>query len=149
LRRSREARALFEEALEFNARMDAPALVARVQVDYAAFLLQGDRPADRALAHGLLAQARAAATRLGMEALLRRVASLGEAGAGPEDLTDRELEVLRRIALGASNKRIADELFISLSTVATHIRSILRKTGAANRTEAVAQARRSGLLPAD
>jgi DNA-binding NarL/FixJ family response regulator len=149
LRRPREARALFEEALEFNVRMDAPALVARVQADYAAFLLQGDRPADQALARSLLAQARAAATRLGMEALLRRIASLGEAGAGPEDLTDRELEVLRRIALGASNKRIADELFISLSTVATHIRSILRKTGAANRTEAVAQARRSGLLPAD
>jgi DNA-binding CsgD family transcriptional regulator len=149
LRRGREARALFEEALAFNARMDSPPLVARTQADFAAFLLRSAVPADRDRAADLLREARATAERLQLRPLLARIDGLAAAGAPAESLTGREIHVLRCIAAGASNRRIADELFISLSTVATHIRSILRKTGAANRTEAVALGRRSGLLPED
>jgi DNA-binding NarL/FixJ family response regulator len=149
LRQFREARPLFEEALAFNARMGSPPLLARTQVDYAALLLQSDRPADQDRAGQLLREAHAAAARLGMRTLAERAAALAGAGGGAESLTEREIDVLRRIAAGASNKRIANDLQLSLSTVATHIRNILRKTGTGNRTEAVAHARRSNLIAAD
>ena len=64
-----------------------------------------------------------------------------------EPLTDRELEVLRLIAAGRSNQRIARELFVSLDTVKKHVTHLLGKLGAANRTEAAARARQLGLIP--
>jgi DNA-binding CsgD family transcriptional regulator len=57
-------------------------------------------------------------------------------------LSLREVEVLRLLAIGRSNRGIADTLCISLSTVATHVRNILSKTGSANRTEAAPYALR-------
>ena len=64
-----------------------------------------------------------------------------------EPLTDRELEVLRLIAAGGSNQRIAHDLVVALDTVKKHVTHILGKLGAANRTEAVARARQFGLIP--
>ena len=64
-----------------------------------------------------------------------------------EPLTGRELEVLRLIAAGSSNQRIARELFVSLDTVKKHVTHLLGKLGAANRTEAAARARQLGLIP--
>ena len=64
-----------------------------------------------------------------------------------EPLTGRELEVLRLIAAGRSNQRIARELFVSLDTVKKHVTHLLGKLGAANRTEAAARARQLGLIP--
>jgi LuxR family maltose regulon positive regulatory protein len=64
-----------------------------------------------------------------------------------EPLTDRELEVLRLLAAGKSNQRIAHDLFVALDTVKKHVTHILGKLGAANRTEAVARARELGLIP--
>jgi DNA-binding NarL/FixJ family response regulator len=52
------------------------------------------------------------------------------------------------VAAGRSNREIGEELFISGHTVANHVRSILRKTGAANRTEAAAYAFRHALIEA-
>jgi LuxR family transcriptional regulator, maltose regulon positive regulatory protein len=63
-----------------------------------------------------------------------------------ELLSQRELEVLRLIAGGASNQAIAAALVISLGTVKSHINHILGKLAASNRTEAVARARDHGLL---
>ncbi len=60
--------------------------------------------------------------------------------------TQRELEVIRLMAVGKSNRDIGQELVISLSTVAHHITNILNKTGASNRTEAVAVAVHHGLV---
>jgi DNA-binding NarL/FixJ family response regulator len=60
-------------------------------------------------------------------------------------LSQREVEVLRLVAAGKSNRDIADALCISLNTVATHVRNILAKTSTANRTEAAAYALRHGL----
>ena len=62
-----------------------------------------------------------------------------------DELTSREFEVLRLLAIGRSNADIAMVLEISLNTVATHVRNILAKTGCANRTEAAAYAMRRGL----
>ncbi len=63
----------------------------------------------------------------------------------PDGLSDREVDVLRRVARGLSNREIGTDLFISEHTVANHVRSILRKTRCANRTEATAYAYRMGL----
>ena len=63
----------------------------------------------------------------------------------PDDLTAREVEVLRLLAIGRTNKDVSLVLSISLNTVATHVRSILNKTQCANRTEAAAYAIRRGL----
>jgi DNA-binding CsgD family transcriptional regulator len=63
----------------------------------------------------------------------------------PDGLSGREVEVLRLIAAGRSNQSIADELLISLNTVARHVAHILNKTNAANRTEAAAYAYRERL----
>ena len=84
----------------------------------------------------------------------------GQAGAAPpsrraaaalpgmvEPLTGRELEVLRLLAAGRSNQRIAHELVVALDTVKKHVTHVLGKLGAANRTEAVARARQLGLIP--
>ncbi|MBO0789091.1 MAG: hypothetical protein J2P33_23775, partial [Actinobacteria bacterium] len=64
-----------------------------------------------------------------------------------EPLTDRELDVLRLLADGRSNQRIAHDLVVALDTVKKHVTHVLAKLGAANRTEAVARARQLGLIP--
>jgi DNA-binding NarL/FixJ family response regulator len=67
---------------------------------------------------------------------------------GDEDLTARELEVLRLIRDGHRNKQIADRLFIAETTVNFHIKNIVGKLGANDRTHAVIIALRRGLLEA-
>ncbi|MBI2873107.1 MAG: response regulator transcription factor [Chloroflexi bacterium] len=64
--------------------------------------------------------------------------------AGGEGLTARELDVLRLAACGKSNKDIASQLCLSISTVKSHLVSIFAKMGVASRTEAVLQAVRLG-----
>jgi LuxR family maltose regulon positive regulatory protein len=64
-----------------------------------------------------------------------------------EPLSGRELDVLRLLAVGLSNKQVADKLFISLATVKWHTSNVYSKLGVRNRTAAVAQARALGLLP--
>jgi DNA-binding NarL/FixJ family response regulator len=61
-------------------------------------------------------------------------------------LTPREIEVLENVAAGHSNKIVADRLDISEETVKTHMRSILSKLGASDRTHAVTIALRRGFL---
>jgi LuxR family maltose regulon positive regulatory protein len=63
-----------------------------------------------------------------------------------EPLTERELEVLRLIAQGLSNRQIGERLFLALSTVKGHTRIIFDKLQVQRRTEAVARARELGLL---
>ena len=78
--------------------------------------------------------------------VLDRFAELSRQAQAPETLTEREIEVLRLIAKGSANKEIATELNISNSTVKTHIASIFQKLGANDRTEAVTQAIRKGII---
>ena len=75
--------------------------------------------------------------------------SAGENGRGARTrLTRREIEILRLVARGLSNREIGATLTISEHTAANHIRSILRKTGCANRTEATTYAHGHGLVEA-
>ncbi|MCB9136644.1 MAG: response regulator transcription factor [Anaerolineales bacterium] len=64
----------------------------------------------------------------------------------PEPLTEREMDVLKLLAQGKTNKEIAVQLFITERTVKFHVSSILSKLGAGNRTEAVTMAAQLGLV---
>ncbi len=75
------------------------------------------------------------------------VAALLAEHLGEEDLTPRELQVLQLIRDGSKNKQIADQLSISENTVNFHIKNIVDKLGANDRTHAVTIAIRRGLLP--
>ncbi|MEU7004798.1 AAA family ATPase [Nonomuraea sp. NPDC046570] len=83
-----------------------------------------------------------------IENLSRRVGAALTEGASPtpELLTPRELEVLRLVTLGRTNRDIAAELFISAKTVSVHVSNILSKLGVASRGEAAAAAHRLALL---
>jgi two-component system, NarL family, response regulator LiaR len=61
-------------------------------------------------------------------------------------LTGRELEILECIVSGCSNAQIAEKLFVTVGTVKTHVRNILNKLGASDRTQAAVRALRAGLI---
>ena len=65
---------------------------------------------------------------------------------GEDALTEREIDVLRHIAGGNRNRDIADRLFISEETVKVHVKHIMEKLGASDRTQAVAIALRRGII---
>jgi LuxR family transcriptional regulator, maltose regulon positive regulatory protein len=80
-------------------------------------------------------------------AVLAQGASANGANARlAEPVSERELEVLALIAAGETNGEIAGKLFVSISTVKTHINNLYRKLGARSRTQAVARSRELGLL---
>ncbi|MEU8244734.1 AAA family ATPase [Nonomuraea sp. NPDC048916] len=109
----------------------------------------GDREgaASRLAVAAPLAAALRAAPLIGeIEALSRRVGVGSHQQEGSELLTPRELEVLRLVALGRTNRDIASELFISAKTVSVHVSNILAKLGVTTRGEAAAAAHRLSLL---
>ena len=71
-----------------------------------------------------------------------RIAALG----GPRRLTQREMEVLRLVARGETDQRIADRLYLSRRTINCHVANILAKLDVPSRTAAVMTAARIGLL---
>ena len=68
--------------------------------------------------------------------------------ASSRDFTRRELEILRALVDGLSNEQIARRMHLSTSTVKTHLRHLLEKTGGENRTHLAVLARASGLVVA-
>lgn len=111
-----------------------------VEAGASGYLLKDAPPADlveavHRAARGETVLAPAVATRL-----VTRLSSPAPA------LTARELDVLTLVASGRTNKEIAKHLFVSEATVKTHLVHVNEKLGATSRTEAVALARRSGLL---
>lgn len=73
-------------------------------------------------------------------------AQAGQLASAGTRLSDREIEVLRLLATGRRNREIAELLCITEAAVKTHVGAVLRKSGAANRAEAVALAASQGLL---
>jgi DNA-binding NarL/FixJ family response regulator len=78
--------------------------------------------------------------------VLDKLAELSRKTPAAETLSDREIEVLRLMAGGQSNKDIADHLSITQSTVKTHITSIFQKLNVTTRTEAVTNALKKGII---
>ncbi len=97
------------------------------------------------LRHGELAITKSIASRLIQR--YRQVTPNNK--AGPPLLSERELEVLRLLGRGLSNRLIAEQLFVSENTVKYHIRNIFQKLGVKNRTEAVSHALQAGLIPSE
>jgi len=141
------AEAHFERALELNRRMEASTWIAHTAYEYGRFLRERGG-GDRARAEALLGEASALAERHGLGGLLAKVRALGVAGGGdelPDGLSPREAQIIALVAAGLSNREIGERLTISEHTAANHVRSILRKTDCANRTEAASYAHRHGL----
>ena len=116
-------------------------------------LVQRNFSGDQERARTLLQESLSISTDLGMPPLqqrcqvrLDRLDSLSTSPSYPGGLSKREVEVLRLIAAGKSNREIAEDLVISLNTVANHVSNILIKTDAANRTEAATFAIRHNLV---
>jgi DNA-binding NarL/FixJ family response regulator len=79
--------------------------------------------------------------------VVRALPDLKQASAAtPEQLSERELQVLQLIVDGLSNQQIAQKLYISNDTVKTHIKRILEKLSASDRTQAAVKALRQGLV---
>lgn len=84
--------------------------------------------------------------------LLQRVvgpAGVASEGQTSDQLTAREIEVLRLAAKGMSNKDIADTLFLSLRTVKAHLTNIFNKMGCGSRTDAIIKGLREGYITID
>jgi DNA-binding NarL/FixJ family response regulator len=141
----------FQHAAALAGRLQAPPLIAMSHEGQARALLALNRPGDRQQAAALLGEVVATAQELGIHGLGERANALLKelaapaALAWPAGLTGREVEVLRLIATGHSNRAIAQALYISPNTVLHHVSSIFTKTGVANRAEAAAYATRHGL----
>ncbi len=141
----------FEAALAMDRASGARVWLAHSRHAYARMLHRRDLPGDGERARALLADARSDSIVLAMTALTPRIESLVERIANPLPqfpcgLTEREVGVLRLVALGRNNREIGQVLEIRPFTVANHVRRILEKTYTANRTEAAAFANREGLL---
>jgi DNA-binding NarL/FixJ family response regulator len=120
------------------------------------FLLKDARPADLVDAIRVVARGDALLAPSVTRRLLDRFADDGDGGAVPSrtaaaeprlgDLTDREAEILRFVALALSNAEIAARLHLTEATVKTHVSSVLRKLGLRDRVQAVVLAYDVGLV---
>ena len=78
--------------------------------------------------------------------VLDRLTELSRRAPSGDEISERELQVLQLVATGAANKQIGAELSIAQSTVKTHISSIFQKLGVNDRTEAVTEALKRGII---
>lgn len=136
-----EAERNFRKALKMDITMRSIVHQANTLAHYARLLELMDE-ADRAVDYR--SRASLLAEPIGQRRVLRLVETRDE--SHPDGLSPREIEVLGLLAAGASNKEIGEKLFISPNTAANHVRSILVKTGASNRTAAAAYAAERGLV---
>jgi DNA-binding NarL/FixJ family response regulator len=147
----------FGQAVEEASRAGAHQELARTQLDFARMLAARGGRGDGDRAVELLTESSRAFVQLGMTPFLGRAAQLArllQAPAPrvarrpspyPDRLSERELEVLKLVARGCSNQQVADDLILSIKTVARHISNIFDKTGVENRSAATAYAFEKGL----
>ncbi len=111
-------------------------------------VLNGETPLDQGLAMGLLRRiADEKASEGGRPPTRPTIPETPTAASLPNPLTPRETEVLGRLASGETNRQIAKELHLSLSTVKRHLERILAKLKVSDRTQAAVKAVEMGLLP--
>ncbi|WP_156726244.1 helix-turn-helix transcriptional regulator [Streptomyces apocyni] len=167
----RDTVADWDETLDTFQPLERPYDLAQVQHRLAEALLSAaPDDAARRRAAGLLGQAREVAERLGARPLAEDITQLSQRARltlsgpapsvpapaqAPDDpaqslgLTSRERDVLSLVAVGRSNRQIAEELFISPKTASVHVSNILAKLGVSGRGEAAALAHRLRLFPAE
>jgi DNA-binding CsgD family transcriptional regulator len=133
----------FVRAADLNRRAGMPTWLGHTLLQHARSRLDRGAPAG-----ALLAEAAAVADAGALPALLARVRALGAPVELPDGLSSREAQILALVARGLSNREIGANLTISEHTAANHVRSILRKTGCANRTQAASYAHRHDLVEA-
>ncbi|MGK5678012.1 ATP-binding protein [Actinoplanes sp. URMC 104] len=121
-----DAGRLLHQAVVMEERLGAPSFLALARVAYARSLRATDPRRCRELASAALVTAR----RLGMRAVASEAAGLAR-----DELTAREREIAALVAVGLSNRAVAQRLVLSERTVETHVRNILGKLGFANRGE--------------
>jgi DNA-binding NarL/FixJ family response regulator len=121
-----------------------------MKIGASGFLLKAVRPEQLADAVRVVASGEAllapAITRRLIEEFVRRPPPGARAPEEFEELTDRELEVLKLVATGMSNSQIAESLVVSEATVKTHLSHVLQKLNLADRVQAVVLAYESGLV---
>ncbi len=132
------------EVIALTSVLEDASVVGAVRAGAIGYLLK-DTQAD-ALCEAIKAAA-AGQVQLTPKAAARLMQAIS-APESPEDLTEREIEVLRQLAGGQSNKQIARSLHISEKTVKTHVSNILSKLGVQSRTQATLYAIRTGLASA-
>ncbi|MEU5957817.1 AAA family ATPase [Streptomyces sp. NPDC047525] len=159
----RDATAHWTRAVAATESLEAPVTAATARLRLAQALITEGGAASREAAGELLRHAEAVARELGAVPLTTEITALagrariplhradGEAAPPPGPaqalgLTARERDVLRLVAAGRSNRRIAEELFISPKTASVHVSNILAKLNASGRGEAAAIAHRSGVF---
>ncbi|WP_348519335.1 LuxR C-terminal-related transcriptional regulator [Blastococcus sp. TF02-09] len=137
--RTDHAIAAFEEALAVDTGTGARPAVVHDRLGLAGALLGRGRHEDLPRAGELARAARREADRLEMPgpaaAAVRLVDAVTAAGRAADPLTGREREIAELVAAALTNRQIAERLVLSERTVESHVRSILAKLGAANRTE--------------
>ncbi len=122
---------------------------AAIRAGASGFLLKDAPPDDLIHAIRVVARGEALLAPTVTRRLIEEFAARPEPDAAPEgmdELTEREIEVLRSLAAGLSNAEIADALFVSEATVKTHISHILTKLDLRDRVQAVVVAYESGLV---
>jgi DNA-binding NarL/FixJ family response regulator len=110
-------------------------------------VLSGETPLDHNLAMRLLRRVAESAGRPAAAAPAGPFHPEGAEAPGANPLTPRETEVLRLLATGKTNRQLAGELHVSLSTVKRHVERIIEKLGVSDRTQAAVRAGELGLLP--
>ncbi len=140
----------FERALAMDRRMGAVTHQAETLAAWGRHRARTPGRAGGPTASALADEAGALARRIGHRRVLRDLDAVPAPDAVhpplPNGLTEREVEVLRLVAEGLSNREIGERLFLSANTAANHVRSILTKTAAPNRTKAAIFATQHGLI---
>lgn len=121
-----------------------------LQAGASGFLGKGVRPQQLIEAIGIVASGEQLLSPAATRALVQRVLSLPTGSSRPatalDDLTEREVEIVRWVATGLSNLQIAERLVLSPATVKTHVNRAMMKTGSRDRAQLVVLAFESGLV---
>jgi two-component system, NarL family, response regulator LiaR len=130
------------EVLALTSVLEDASVTGAIKVGAIGYLL---KDTDAEELHRAIRGAAEGRVQLAPEAAARLIREV-RAPESPEELTERETEVLKLLARGQANKQIASELFVEEKTVKAHVSSIFRKLGVRSRTQAALYAVRTGLV---